>query len=133
MRGLTASEIASRLGVSRQAVHKGLQAVENKVYRALISAAVASKIEIKRVDARRGVLVGWSPWLKTEVIITFSARNGVQIWFRHKGDCRECPLRDECIRILRGEAEERGIRLPGAEGMEPYQLADILFKKILEE
>jgi transcriptional regulator len=133
LRGMSISEIASRLGISRQAVHKGLQAAENKVYKALVSVAAASKIEVRRIDVEKGVLVGWSPWLKTDVYITFSSRNGVQIWFRHEGDCKTCPLREECIRILLSEADERGIKLPSPDEMEPSQLADILFEKILEE
>ena len=130
--GLSISEIASRLGISRQAVHKGLQAIDAKVYRALTSAAEAAKVEIRRVNVEKGLLVGWSPWLKTDVYITFSARNGVQIWFRHEGDCRSCPLRSDCRRVLLGEAEERGIELPRSEEVEPSQLAEILFQKLLE-
>ena len=133
MKGMSLSEIASRLGISRQAVHKGLQAAENKVYKALVSAAAASKIEVRRIEVEKGILVGWSPWLRTYVYITFSSRNGVQIWFRHEGDCKACPLRDECMRMLLSEAEERGIKLPSPDEMEPIQPADILFEKILEE
>ncbi len=132
-RGLSISEIASRLGVSRQAIHKNLQAVENKIYRALISAAAASKVEIRKIDARKGILIGWSPWLKTEVYITFSSRNGLQIWFKHEGDCKTCPLRDDCIRILVNEAEERGVRLPIDAGLDPSKLAEIFFNKLLGE
>lgn len=128
--GLRTSEIASRLGISRQAVHKGLKVVEAKVYKALISAAMASRVEIRRVDVEKGLLVGWSPWLGVDVYITFSAKNGVQIWFKHEGSCRKCPLREDCKRILLSEAEERGIALP--EDLEPSQLAELLFEKLLE-
>ncbi len=130
--GLTLSEIATKLGISRQAVHKTMQTVENKVYEALISAAAASKVEIRRIDAKRGILVGWSPWLKTEVYITFSSRNGLQIWFKHEGDCKTCPLREDCRKILLNEAEERGIELPASREIEPSKLAEILFDKLLE-
>ncbi len=130
--GLNISEIAARLGISRQAVHKSLRVVEAKIYKSLISAAVASKVEIRRIDVKKGLLVGWSPWLQVDVYITFSARNGVQIWFKHRGNCRSCPLRSDCRNILFGEAEERGIILPRDESIEPSQLAEIFFKKLLE-
>ncbi|RLF17965.1 MAG: hypothetical protein DRJ68_07175 [Thermoprotei archaeon] len=130
--GLSLSEIALKLGVSRQAVHKGIQAAEAKVYRILVSAAKASKIEIRSVDAKRGFLVGWSPWLKSEVYITLSVKNGLQIWFKHEADCSSCPLREDCKRILLGEMEERGIRVEGAEDMEPSKLADELFSRLKE-
>ncbi|MCD6510780.1 MAG: hypothetical protein J7L11_10400 [Thermoprotei archaeon] len=130
--GLRISEIAARLGISRQAVHKGLRAVEAKIYRALVSAAMASKVEIRNIDVEKGLLVGWSPWLKVDVYILFSAKNGVQIWFKHEGNCRECPLRDDCRSLLLDEAEERGIMLPKGEDIEPSQLAKMFFKKLLE-
>ena len=80
----------------------------------------------------KGLLVGWSPWLKVDVYILFSAKNGVQIWFKHEGNCRECPLRDDCRSLLLDEAEERGITLPKGEDIEPSQLAKMFFKKLLE-
>ena len=130
--GLSISEIASKLGVSRQAVHKNLQSVESKVYKALIAAAKASKVEIKEVNAHRGFLVGWSPGLRTEVYITFSSKNGIQIWFKHERvECKNCPLEEDCKRILFTEAEERGILLPKNEGLRPSELAKILFKELL--
>ncbi|MHC1637149.1 MAG: HTH domain-containing protein [Candidatus Nezhaarchaeales archaeon] len=63
-KGLSLSEIASKLDVSRQAAHKGIQIAEAKVYKALMSTAKASKIEVKKINAKKGFLVGWSPWLK---------------------------------------------------------------------
>jgi len=128
--GLSISEIASRLGISRQAVHKGLQAVEAKISRALILTAKASRIEIRRIDLERGFLVGYSPGLNVDVYVTFSYSNGVQIWFKHEGNCRECSLRENCKRIIVNEAKERGIELPNVESMEPSELAEILFRKL---
>ena len=127
--GLSISEIASKLGISRQAVHKGLQSVDAKIYRALTSAAASAKIEIKRVDVEKGLLIGWSPWLKSDVYMTFSAKNGVQMWFEQEKDCGSCPFRSDCLRILREEAEERGIELPKDE--EPSRLAKVLFQRLL--
>jgi len=130
--GLSISEIASRLGISRQAVHKSLQSIESKVYRALIATARASKIEVRKIDAQKGVLVGWSPGLDTEVYITFSSKNGIQIWFRHeRRDCKDCPFREDCKRILFEEAEERGISLPKDENLDPSDLAKLLFEKLV--
>ena len=129
---LSISEIASRLGISRQAVHRSLQVIDMKVYKALTSVATACKVEIRRIDVKKGFLVGWSPWLGVDVYITFSVKNGIQVWFKHKGNCKECSLRDECRRILLSEAEERGINLPKDERIEPSQLAEIFFKELLK-
>jgi predicted transcriptional regulator len=128
VRGLSLSEIASALKISRQAVHKGLQSLETKIYKALIGVAKANRIEIREINAKKGYLVGWSPEFGVEVIITFSAKNGVQVWFRHKGDCKNCSMREECRRILLNEAEERGIELKEDE---PCKMAEELFRRIL--
>lgn len=130
--GLSISEIAARLNISRQAVHKSLQAIEAKVYKALTSAATSTKVEIRRIDIGKGILIGWSPWLKTDVYITFSAKNGVQIWFKHEGNCLECPLRSDCKRVILEEAEERGIELSENENLEPSRLIELFFRKVLE-
>ncbi|MHC1628746.1 MAG: hypothetical protein ACXQTI_07950 [Candidatus Nezhaarchaeales archaeon] len=132
-KGLSLSEIASKLDVSRQAAHKGIQIAEAKVYKALMSTAKASKIEVKKINAKKGFLVGWSPWLKNEVYITLSPRNGLQIWFKHEADCSKCTLRDDCKRILLNEMEDRGVNIEGAEDMEPSRLAEKLFSKLKEE
>ncbi len=130
--GLRISEIATRLGISRQAVHKSLRIIEAKIYKALVSTATAAKIEIKNIDIEKGLLIGWSPWLKVDVYIIFSAKNGIQIWFKHEGNCKECPLRNDCKNLLLEEAKERGITLPKEKNIEPSQLAKIFFKKLLE-
>jgi hypothetical protein len=126
--GLGLTEIASLLRVSRQAVHKGLQSVETKIYRALIDAAKANRIEIRKIDTEKGFLAGWSPEFRVDVIVTFSAKNGIQVWYRHKGDCKSCSMREECKAILLSEAEERGITLPDDE---PSRLAEVMFKELL--
>ena len=86
--------------------------------------AKTNKIEIHEINAKKGYLRGYSPEFRTDVFITLSAKNGVQVWYRHRGNCRECRMRDECVRILQSEAEERGIGLKEAE---PDKMAEELF------
>ncbi|RLI86193.1 MAG: hypothetical protein DRP01_04705 [Archaeoglobales archaeon] len=93
----------------RQAVHRALKSIELKVYKALIGVAKANRIEIREVNAEKGYLIGWSPEFKCEVSVTFSTSNGVQVWYRRKGDCRNCGMREECKRILMRGVEERGL------------------------
>jgi len=131
--GLGISEIGRRIGISRQAVHKNIKAIESKIYGGLISTANSIKIDIRKIDIKNGYLVGWSPGLNMEVYITFSTRNGFQVWFKHEGECNKCPLRDECRRIILSEARERNIPLPNDPNIEPTELADIFFKKLLGE
>ena len=49
LKGLSPSEIAVNLNISRQAVHRALKSIESKVYKALIGVAKANRIEIREI------------------------------------------------------------------------------------
>jgi transcriptional regulator with XRE-family HTH domain len=133
-RGLTQADISRKMEVTRQTVNKTFNAIDSRVSKALLEAAQINRIEITRLDPELGYLIGRSPSLALEVLITFSERNGIQVWYKGESDCSECAGRNSCMQKLRIEAEDRGIKLPEkAEDKEPSELADILFKKILEE
>jgi transcriptional regulator with XRE-family HTH domain len=132
--GLTQAEISRKMKVTRQTVNKVFDAIDSRVSKALLDAAEINRIEINRLDPEKGFLIGRSPSLGLDVFITFSERNGVQLWYRGESDCPECKVRSSCRRKLLIEAEDRGIKLPEkAAELEPSELAEILFKKILEE
>jgi len=132
--GLTQADISREMEVTRQTVNKTLTAIDSRVSRALLEAAQVNRVEITRVNPVQGFLVGRSPSLGLDVLVTFSERNGVLIWYRGEGGCSECSWRRSCKQKLLIEAEDRGIPLPEAtEEMEPSQLADILFANIIEE
>ena len=133
-KGLLQARIARRLNVSRQTVHKALNVANTKVSQALQETAKLNKIKVKTVNPTNGILTGYSPDFKTEAMITFSAKNGVQIWYRHEGDCINCDQLQTCRTTLLSEAEERNIQLPeNQNSMLPSQLAEILLSKIISE
>jgi transcriptional regulator with XRE-family HTH domain len=132
--GLTQAEISRKMNVTRQTVNKVLDAIDSRVQKALLDAAQVNRLEINQLNAEKGYLVGHSPSLGMGVLITFSERNGIQVWYRGESDCAECKVRNNCRKKLLIEAEDRGIKLPEkALNKEPSELAEILFKKILEE
>jgi len=132
--GLTQAEISREMDVTRQTVNKTFNAIDSSVSRALLEAAQVNKVEISRVDPKRGFLLGRSPSLGMDVLVTFSDRNGILVWYRGEGGCSECSWLNSCKQKLLMEAEDRDIRLPEeAKGMEPSKLAEMLFKKIMEE
>ena len=132
--GLTQADISRKMDVTRQTVNKTFIAIDSRVSKALLEAAQINRIETSRLDQEKGFLIGRSPSLGMEVLITFSERNGIQVWYKGEGGCSECTGRNSCKRTLLIEAEDRGIQLPGkGEDKEPSELADILFKKIVEE
>jgi hypothetical protein len=120
--------------VTRQTVNKTFNAIDSSVSRALLEAAQINRVQTSRLDTERGFLLGRSPSLGMDVLVTFSDRNGILVWYRGEGGCAECSWRSSCRQKLLMEAEDRGIQLPeDAEDREPSKLAEILFKKIMEE
>jgi transcriptional regulator with XRE-family HTH domain len=132
--GLTQADISREMNVTRQTVNKTFNTVDSRVSRALLEAAQVNRVEISRVDPEQGFLLGRSPSLGMDVLVTFSDRNGILVWYRGEGGCSECSWLSSCKQKLLMEAEDRGIRLPeAAEDMEPSKLSETLFKKIMEK
>jgi hypothetical protein len=130
--GKTESEISRELSISRQSVHIMLNAAEGKVHQALEEAARVNRLQVKQFDVGRGILTGYSPEFSHKVVVTYSPRNGVRLWYSHDEDCKQCKLDSEWVRIIMGEAEERGIKLTAKESRLPApKLAKLVFERIL--
>src|SRR3990170_7673178 len=91
--GLTQAEISRKMDVTRQTVNKTFNAVDSRVSKALLEAAQVNRIETSRLDPEKGFLIGRSPSLGMDVLITFSERNGIQIWYNGESGCSECSVR----------------------------------------
>ncbi len=133
-RGSLEARIARELEVSRQTVHKAADVANSKVSQALMETARLNKLKVKAVDPAIGILSGFSSEFKTPAIITFSARNGVQVWYKHEGDCANCDHLENCRKTLLAEMEERNIQPPeNLELISPSKIAELLFHKITGE
>ncbi len=126
--GMAGAEIARSFSVSRQSVSKALQGMDSKVSRVLLEMAQSNHIEVKKVNFERGFLFGRSVQLKTDAVVFVSAKHGVQVWYRHEGDCNGCSRAHECEELLRDYAGEMGIVLVGSKS--PAEMADELFRKL---
>lgn len=132
LKGYTQAEVSRELGVTRQTVNKAFSTIDAKMRKALMEAAEMNRVEIRRLDSTKGYLVGYSPIFETDVIITFSSRNGIKVWYRGKEHCEECNQVEACRRTLLDEAEERSIQVPeNIVKSEPSGLADYLLDKIV--
>jgi hypothetical protein len=127
-RNLTQSDIGRKLGVSRQAVHKAYQKIDQKLEQAFMEAAEANNLEIITINLVDGILTARSPAYDIPVIVSLSKSNGLRIWYLYEGNCDTCQLEKSCRRILETEAEERGIRLKVTDHIiKPTQLAHEIF------
>lgn len=132
-KGCPESNIARRLQVTRQTVHKAIGVANVKIEQALLEAANLNRIKVKKLDATRGILVGRSSEFTTDAVITFSARNGVQVWYKHEGDCENCDQLETCKETLLKEMEDRNIQPDLTRNVTPSKLAESLIQKILEK
>ena len=130
--GLSKAEVGRRLGITRQAVYDAERYTLEKVESALRHVADASRIEVHYLDPSKGVLHGLDPATGSQVIITFSARNGVQTWHYEQPDCGACMWKENCKLRLLNEADERDITLSEMERrLPPSKLAHLIFSKII--
>jgi len=131
-KGLSKAEVGRRLGITRQAVYDAEKYTLEKVEAALLHVAEASRIEVRYIDPTKGILHGYDPATESRVIVTFSARNGVQTWHYEQPDCGSCTWVESCKQRLLNEAEEREIMLSTEERvLPPSSLAHVIFSKAI--
>lgn len=130
--GFSESVISTKLRISRQSVHIMLNAARNKVVEALNDAAQSNRIQVRHMDVGNGILAGYNPELNHKVVITYSPKNNVKIWYSHDSECQHCKFDQSWVRTLLDEADERGIKLTTKElRLPPAELAKAVFGKIL--
>jgi len=128
--GLANIHIADRFRISRQAVSKAVRTMDGKVGETLLEMARANRIEVERMDAHMGVLVGRSIPFGVDAIIFISATHGVQVWYEHEGDCGSCSQYAQCIELLWDFADE--LKIPLGVTDDPTRMASELFAKLKE-
>lgn len=132
-RGIREAHIARQLDVTRQTVHKIIDIANTRVEDSLKEAADLNKIEILTIDVQKGFLSGYSSHFKTDAFVTFSAKNGIQIWYKHDGNCSKCRHLKACREKLLVEAAERNFLLTeDINEIIPSKLADALFSRLLQ-
>jgi hypothetical protein len=131
--GLSQSDIARKLNITRQAVNQLVQTIPEKITAALLDASKLNGVEPKHMDSTRGILVGWSRDFQTEAIITLSPEAGLRVWYQHNlGQCKVCPDRRQCKSTLLRSANDFGVSLTKQEReLEPSRLSSLIFSKAL--
>jgi hypothetical protein len=132
--GLPEASIARKLDVTRQTVHKAVDVANVKIEEALEETARINKIEIQTINPTKGYLLGYSAHFRTQAFITFSAKNGIQVWYKHEGDCAKCSKINTCRETLLAEAKARNfLLLDDTSKILPSKLAEALIRKIMGE
>ncbi|AKB18796.1 hypothetical protein [Methanosarcina sp. WWM596] len=126
--GLPNINIAKRFGVSRQAISRALLSMDKRIEETLLEMARANRIEVEKLDSKKGILFGKSVPFKTSAIVFVSVKHGMQVWYEHEGECGSCERYRECIELLWDFAEEMQLKLQSSE--DPTKIADELFEKL---
>jgi DNA-binding XRE family transcriptional regulator len=130
--GLTQSEIARSLRITRQTVHQLVGTIPEKMAAALNDAAALNNLTPIQVDVNKGILLGWSREFNTETVIAMT-RNGLRVWYKHDlGKCEICPDRRTCKSTLLKNAEDLGASLTSQERrLAPLALSNVVFMRAL--
>lgn len=126
--GILSIDIARLFNISKQAVSKALLTMDERIEKTLLEMARANQIEVEKVNLGRGILFGHSAPFNTSAIIFVSAKRGMQVWYKHEGNCGACNRYTQCIELLWDFADEMKIKLEKTD--DPTKLADDLFEKL---
>jgi|SRR5659263_57321 len=120
--------IARLFNISKQAVSRALITMDDRIEKTLLEMAHANQIEVERVNSERGILFGQSMPFNASAIIFVSVKHGIQVWYKHEGNCGACNRYTQCIELLWDFADEMKIKLEKTD--DPTKLADELFEKL---
>ncbi|MDD4482737.1 MAG: hypothetical protein PHD55_00030 [Methanoregula sp.] len=129
-RGMTNISIAKQIGITRQGVSQALLAIDDRIEASLREMARSNRIQVEKIDVKRGILFGKSIPFQTNAYIFVSEKHGMQVWYDHDGDCISCDEFTRCIEFIWDFAAELGIKLEKPQ--DPTKMAEELLEKIRE-
>lgn len=133
--GLSVSSIASKLKTTRQYVNQTRLTAEAKLSATLLGVAQINDLHVTKLDAKKGVLLGYHPALNKKAIITYSTNFGVKIWYWHDNpeEVTNQEFLKQTKKYLLDLAKEKGIAVEDDLKIHPAKLAHIIFKKLIPE
>jgi len=135
-KGLSMSKIAESLETTPQYVHQTRRNAEAKLSNALMKAAEASDLQIKKMRPEKGLLWGYHPGLNREAVISYTARMGIKVWYWYEDPEKVSDIEflNETRSYLLNLAEERKVELTEEEKkLHPAKLANKLFNQLILE
>ena len=128
---ISGKKIAEEKEVTPAFVSKSFVEAKKRIKSLFKETAKSNKISLNLIDDTLGFARGFSHMFNVAAYITFSPKNGVQVWYDHEGDCISCERYGLCRNILLQEYQERNIKVENPH-LRPTDLGNQLFK-LLEE
>jgi hypothetical protein len=131
--GVSQSEIARRLHISRQAVNQLAQTIPLRITEALNDAAKLNEVKPRIINSAQGILFGYSREFQTNVLIAVHPETGLRVWYQHNlGRCKICPNKKKCKSTLMKTIDVLNVSLTSKEkALDPSKLASLAFSKVL--
>lgn len=99
--GLTASEIAKKLKISRQAVSIYFRQAKIKITEILLDLAECIDAEILKLDAAKGVLIGRIRQINEKVYLIYLPQSGPYAIYESAVKTGVCPNNSICKKIIK--------------------------------
>jgi hypothetical protein len=134
--GLSFSDVARKLSVTKQHIQQTYRLATSLVLSGLIDVARVNQVEVRKVDPSRGVLWGYSPWLGSQVFVTFTPKRGVRVWnwIERPDEVRDRALLEDAKNYLLELADRNGLALTSQEKMlHAAKLAQLVFSRLVPE
>jgi hypothetical protein len=125
---LKQKEIAEKRKVTIGFVSKSLSEANNRIEVLLQNTANGNKISLDVLNGEQGYARGKSHMFDVIAYITFSPKNGVQVWYEDKGDCIKCEKFAYCREVILQEFKERKIKFDS-----PLLQPTLLIERLIAE
>src|SRR5207245_11221678 len=66
---------------TRQNVHQTLKIAEVRISKTLLDVPRSNGLEIKALQPEKGILLGYNPLFKRNVVVTYTSKNEVRVWY----------------------------------------------------
>lgn len=133
--GLSVSLIASNLNTTRQYVNQTRLTAEAKLSSTLLGVAQVNDLQVLKINAKNGILLGYHPALNKKAIVTYSSKFGLKLWYWHDNpeEVTNQEFLNQTRTYLLDLSQERGIAIEDGLTIHPGKLAHIIFKKLVLE
>jgi hypothetical protein len=131
---MTLADIGRLFGVTRQAVYLALSLADREMLKSFKQLSETYKVTPTKIDTKKGLLLGYSQALGSPVIMAYSPKKGISLWYRYEGQCDGCEKWAHCAKLAIAEARRLDIELsPEEKRLPPARLAEIVFRKAWPE
>ena len=128
---ISGKKIAKKKEISPAFVSKAFVEAKKRIRSLLEETAKSNKITLSIINESIGFAKGFNHTFNVESYITFSPKNGIQVWYDHEGECTVCERYGQCRKIILQEYKERNIKIVDPQ-LRPTDLGRHMFR-ILEE